>query len=560
MPELTNAQVADTLDQYARLLELAGEGPFRVRAYQRAAEAIRFLTEPISTVYREGRLQHIPGIGSGIAAALGELLDTGEYGPLVQLQNEVPLSVLDLLAIPGVGVKTAARLFRELEIRDLPGLEEAIAAGRLRNLPGLGAKTEAKIVAGLESLKRRTGRLRLGRGLPAARQMANAIAAVLPGHEVAIAGSIRRMEATVADLDLIVAADDQKAAIIQIEELPLVTQTVERRPDLVRLALTNGLLADVVVVPPAQFGSGLIAATGSPAHLAALGVPVPPAATEIAAYAAMGLAWIAPELRQGRNEVELARAGRLPDMVGVADIRGEFHCHTTWSDGSASVAEMAAAAASHGYTFLAISDHSRSLGVANGLDVARLAAQRAVIDDLNRRSRIRILAGAEVEVSRDGNLDYDDATLAGLDVVIASLHVGLRQPRQELTDRLIRVLENPNVDIIAHPSGRLIEQREGGDFDWDRVFTVAARTGTALEINADPARLDLSGDLARRALEAGCLLTINCDAHSPDGFNLIEYGIGTARRAGATPDRILNTWNLERVLAWLGSRGQGPSG
>src|SRR5579884_3904534 len=525
MPDLSNAQVADTLDTYARLLELTSGSPFRI------------LEEPVTAVNRAGRLQTIPGVGTGLAAAISELLATGEYRPLAELQEQIPRSVLELLAIPGVGAKTAGRLFQEFGIRDLAGLEEAIELGTLQG-PGLGAKTVEKIAAGLASLKRRTGRIRLGRALPAAQQLALAIHDALPDATVAISGSVRRMMDTVSDLDLVVAADDGETAATRIEELALVTQTRERRPGSLWLALSNGLLADVFVVPFEVFGRALVEATGSRAHLELLG-PLPPAPTEAAVYAALGLPWIPPELRQGRDEVTLAREGRLPNLITRPDMRGEFHCHTTWSDGAVSVGAMAAAAAQRGYEYLAITDHSRSLAVANGLDVARLAAQREVIVELNRTSPIRVLAGSKVEVHRDGRLDYDDATLARLDIVVASLHSGLRQPREELTDRLVRVLENPNVDIIAHPSGRLIEQREGGDFDWDRAFAVAARTGTALEINADPARLDLSSALARRALAAGCLLTINCDAHHPDGFDLIEYGLGTARRAGVTPDRVL---------------------
>jgi DNA polymerase (family 10) len=243
-------------------------------------------------------------------------------------------------------------------------------------------------------------------------------------------------------------------------------------------------------------------------------------------------------------------------LITASDILGEFHCHTTWSDGSLPVDRMVDAAKRHGYRFIGISDHTRSLGVANGLTVERLLDQRIDIDEANRASGIRVFASAEVEVSRDGRLDFDDETLAGLDVVIASTHVGLRQPKEELTKRLLGVLENPNVDIIAHPSGRLLERREPGDFDWERVFETAARTGTALEINADPARMDLKPELARQAIAAGCLLTINCDAHNPDGWNNLEYGIANARKAGVRSDQVLNCWPVERIDEWRLARGK----
>jgi DNA polymerase (family X) len=317
--------------------------------------------------------------------------------------------------------------------------------------------------------------------------------------------------------------------------------------------LQSGVEVDVYWSEPDRFGTDLIRATGSDSHLSLLGSDLPVASNEAAVYDALGLPWIPPELRQGTNEIE--RAAEIPGLVEVADINGEFHCHTTWSDGSVSVAEMAAAAAARGYQFLGISDHSYGLGVANGLTPERLQAQRVEIDAVNAAGTIRLFASAEVEVHRDGRLDHDAATLAWLDVVIASLHVGLRQPREEVTERLLNTLANPNVDIIAHPSGRLIEQRDGGDFDWDRVFGTAAATGTALEINADPARLDLTSANAERALAAGCLLTINCDAHSPGGFDLMVYGVAVARRAWARPERILNCWSVDRIEAWLANRG-----
>jgi DNA polymerase (family 10) len=276
-------------------------------------------------------------------------------------------------------------------------------------------------------------------------------------------------------------------------------------------------------------------------------------ATEEEVYANHGLPWIPPELRTGSKEFE--RCPEIPSLVTLNDIHGELHAHTTWSDGGASILEMARAAAGRGYAFLGITDHSHSLGIAGGLDVQRLVAQRQELAKVDGVDDIKVLAGAEVEVLRDGSLDYDNETLAQLEVVVASLHTGLRQPQPALTDRLVSVLQNPNVDIIAHPSGRLIERREGGDFDWERVFATAARTGTALEINAGPARLDLDPHLAQRASAAGCLISVNCDAHNPGGFSVMEYGVAMARRAWLTPDQILNCWSRERVLTWLQRRG-----
>jgi DNA polymerase (family X) len=321
-----------------------------------------------------------------------------------------------------------------------------------------------------------------------------------------------------------------------------------------RVSLANGLSADIYLTRPESWGTALLRATGNAAHIERLGAIPEEAATEEEIYASLGLPVIPPELRSGGEEFE--RPGEISSLVTLADIHGEFHAHTTWSDGAASVRQMADAAAARGYSLLGITDHSHSLAVAGGLDAERLGLQRIEIDEADGEAGVTLLAGTELEVHRDGSLDFDDETLAGLDVVVASLHSGLRQPREVLMARLLRVLENPNVDIIAHPSGRLIERREGGDFDWDRVFEIAARTDTALEINADPARLDLDPSLAYRASQAGCLITINCDAHHPTGFSLMEYGVAMGRRAWLRPDQILNCWSPADIRGWLSSRSR----
>jgi len=321
-----------------------------------------------------------------------------------------------------------------------------------------------------------------------------------------------------------------------------------------RVSLASGLAADIYLTHPGSWGTSLLRATGSAMHIERLGAIPEHAATEDEIYASLGLPFVPPELRSGDEEFD--RLEEIPFLVTLADINGEFHAHTTWSDGSASVRQMADAAAERGYRLLGITDHSQSLAVAGGLDVERLGLQRIEIEEVNGEAGVQLLAGAEIEVHRDGSLDYNDETLAHLDVVVASLHSGLRQPREDLMARLLRVLENPNVDIIAHPSGRLIERREGGDFDWDRVFEVAAQTDTALEINADPARLDLDPSLAYRASLAGCLITINCDAHHPSGFSLMEYGVAMGRRAWLKPSQILNCWSPAEIGEWLLTRAR----
>ncbi|HEY8445801.1 MAG TPA: helix-hairpin-helix domain-containing protein [Thermomicrobiales bacterium] len=555
MANPTNAEIADLLERMGRLLEIGGESAFRFRAYLRAAETIRTHATPVAELARAGKLRTIPGIGEGIAGIIREYLDTGTVQSLEEIERKVPPTLLELTAIPGLGAKTAYRLYTELGIVDLAGLEAAVAGQRLRTLPGMSERTETKIAEGIAALRRRTGRHRLGTVLPLGRQLVAELEKELPpGTRVSLAGSVRRMLETVGDLDIVIGTDEPERVVNAIKQHPSVARVRELQGDSLTVETTNGVRADIYLSPTATYGTNLVRGTGSDAHLALLGA-LPESPSEEDLYERLGLPWIPPELRQGLDEIELARAGNLDSLITIQDIRGEFHSHTTWSDGALSVLEMAQAAEIHGYQFLGISDHTHSLGVARGLDVERLRQQRVEIDAANQEVGIRVFAGAEVEVARDGRLDFEDEVLAELDFAIASTHVGLRQPREVLTQRLIGVLENPNIDIIAHPSGRLIEQREGGDFDWEKVFATAARTGTILEINSDPARLDLDAAHARQALAAGCLLTINCDAHHPDHWALLEYGVAIARRAGATPDRVINCWPIDRIEAWLRSRG-----
>ncbi len=550
----SNSAVADVLERHGRLLEIAGESPFRTRAFTRAADSLRLYPERVAEVAAEGRLREIPGIGEGISAAIIQILETGSFDAHRHLTDRIPETLAELTAIPGIGAKTALRLHSDLGVDGLAALEAALVSGRVRTAKGLGARAEAAMLAGIEAVQRRSGRAPLGIALPAARAFMAALSALRPDDAVSLAGSARRWDVTVGDLDFVVGSTDFKATGAAISSLAMVTDIDWIDDQSVRVALASGQAADIYLSQPAAWGTTLLRATGNAEHLERLGSVPDQAATEEEVYAGHGLPFIPPELRSGREEFE--RFAEIPSLVTPADIHGEFHTHTTWSDGAASVREMADAAAARGYSLLGITDHSQGLAVAGGLDIERLRLQRIEIDDANRETAVRLLAGAEVEVHRDGSLDFDDETLGGLDVVVASLHTGLRQPRAELTARLIRVLENPNVDIIAHPSGRLIERREGGDFEWDRVFAVAAQTGTALEINADPARLDLDPTHAQTASQAGCLISINCDAHHPSGFSLMEYGVAMARRAWLKPDQILNCWSPARIVEWLSPGGR----
>jgi DNA polymerase (family X) len=550
----SNYAVADVLERHGKLLEIAGESPFRTRAYSRAAEAIRAQKTPLSDISSREDLRAIPGVGEGIATAISELLRNGSFSAHDELKRQYPESLIELITVPGVGVKTALKLFTLLGVDSIDALDQSLTAGKIATTKGLGSRVEVTVREGLAALRRRTGRSPLGVALPLARVFVEEWSRLRPHETISVAGSVRRWDVTVGDLNFVVASSEFSATAGAFSELSLVTTSEQDSASTIQLGLVNGLRATVLLTDPETWGSALVRATGNAAHLKRLGTMPESAATEEEVYAARGIPWIPPELRNGEDEFE--RWAEIPALVQINDINGEFHTHTTWSDGGASIEAMANAAAERGYEFLGITDHSHGLGVAGGLDVKRLAEQKLELDALDGVSGIRLLAGAEVEVHRDGSLDYDDQTLANLDVVVASLHTGLRQPREMVTARLVRVLQNPNVDIIAHPSGRLIERREGGDFDWDEAFAVAAQTGTALEINADPARLDLDPALARRASDAGCLITVNCDAHSPSGFAQMDYGVMMARKAWLTPERILNCWPRSRVLEWLAARGQ----
>jgi DNA polymerase (family 10) len=551
---ISNSAVADLLERHGRLLEIAGQSPFRTRAFTRAAESLRLYPQRVADVAAEGGLRDIPGIGEGISAAITQILETGSFDAHRQLSDRFPETLIELTAIPGVGAKTALRLYSELGVDTLASLEAALVSGRVRSAKGLGARAEAAMLAGIESLQRRSGRTPIGVALPVATAFISAFSALRPLDMISLAGSARRWEETVADLDFVVGSNDLRATAAAILSLPMVENVQWPGEQSMRIWLASGQDADVYLSKPEAWGTSLLRATGNAMHIERLGSIPDEAATEEEVYASLGLPFIPAELRYGHLEFE--RFDDIPALMTPADIVGEFHAHTTWSDGAASIRQMAEAAAARGYSMLGITDHSHGLGVAGGLDTERLRLQRIEIDEANGDAGVRLLAGSEVEVHRDGSLDFDDDTLAGLDIVVASLHSGLRQPREELTDRLIRVLENPNVDIIAHPSGRLIERREGGDFDWDRVFTVAAQSGTALEINADPSRLDLEPAHAHRASQAGCLITINCDAHHPSGFTLMEFGVAMARRAWLKPDQVLNCWPPVRILEWISSRGR----
>ena len=574
--KLSNRELAEIFDTIANLLEIKGEVIYKVLAYRRAAESLENLGREAAEYWREGELTEIPGVGKAIAEKIDELLTTGKLEFFEELTAQVPASLKEVLQVPDLGPKKVALFWNTLGITSLAELEAAARAGKLRDLPGMGAKSEAKVIAGIESLARRTTRIPLGRAWPTAQELLAQLRQV-PGVAAAeAAGSLRRMRATVGDLDLLAAASDSAAVMEAFINHPLVARVLGKGETKSSVEYANGLRAQLWVHPPERFGTALQYATGSKDHNVRLremalkkGLSLSDqsflredgseilCATEEQVYELLGLPWIPAELREDKGEIQAALAGKLPDLIERSDVRAELHSHTTWSDGKLSVKEMAEAARQRGFKVLAITDHSPSLGVTGGLSIEDIRTQRAEIEAAQTElgDSIRLLQGTEMEIRADGTLDYPDEVLAAFDIVIASIHVSLRQLREKITERILNAIKNPHVDVIGHLTGRLIPDREGADLDMEAVLTAAAESGVALEINAHPARLDLEDVHARRAVQLGIPLSINTDAHSPADMDLMHFGVATARRGWVEAGDVINTWETDRLLAWLRKRG-----
>jgi DNA polymerase (family 10) len=572
----SNQQLADLFTRIADLLEIKGEVVYKILAYRKAADSLTNLGRDVMDVWREGKLTEIPGVGKAIAEKIDELITTGKLGFLQKLESEVPPGLVDLLQVPDLGPKKAALFWKQLGVTNLAELEAAARAGKLRDLPGMGEKSEARILAGIEALSRRTTRTPLGKAWPFAQELLKLIREAQGVQAVEIAGSLRRMRATVGDIDLLAAAADSGPAMQALLSHPQVTRVMSQGVAKASVEFENNLRAQLWVHPPERFGTALQYATGSKDHNVRLrelalkrGLSLSDqaflredgsellCAKEEEVYQTLGLPWIPPELREDHGEIQAALAGELPQVISVEDILADLHTHSTWSDGKLSIREMAKAARARGLKILAITDHSASLGVAGGLSVDEIQAQRAEIDAVQSElgDSIRLLQGCEVEIRSDGALDFPDEVLASLDIVIAALHSGLRQPRQQVTERMLSAIRNPHVDIIAHPTGRMIPNREGADLDIEAVFRAAAERGVALEINAHPSRLDLDDVLARRAVQLGIPLTINTDAHSEYDFDMLPFGVATARRGWVRAADVINAWGTDQLLGWLSRRG-----
>ena len=560
---MTNKEIAQRFVELADLLEFKDENAFKVRSYRRVARVLEDLSEDVAELAEKGTLEDLPGVGEATAKKIAEYIETGRIRRLEEAREGVPEGIAEVLSIQGVGPKKAAMMFKELGIGSVDELEEAAREHRLRDLPGMGEKTEQNILRGIRIARGGRERMRLDVALDAAGMVIDhlegkqgLVARITP------AGSLRRRRETIGDVDLLAVGDDPAAIIDEFTSGPYVADVLLAGETKASVIVEDDPhpQVDLRVVDADEFGSALQYFTGSQAHNIKLrglakkqGMKISEyglfkgdariaSAEEEDIYRALDMALIPPELREDQGEIEAALDGSLPDLVEPDDIRGDFHVHTDWSDGRNTIEEIAEAARERGLRFVAITDHSRTLTVANGLTVERVREQIEQIERVNRSlSGLRVLTGSEVDIQSDGSLDMPDDLLAELDVVIAAIHSGFKQPRRQITGRLVAAAEHPHVDIIAHPSGRLIGRRDPYDLDVPELIRACARTGTALEINANPERLDLTDGYCRMAKAQGVRLAIGSDAHGVEALRLIDLGVAVARRGWLEKDDVLNT-------------------
>ena len=562
---MTNAEIAAALDELGVLYELDGAVKYRVLAYGTAAKAIRESPVSVADLAAAGRAAEVPGVGKTLAEKIDALLETGEIPAAVKLKAKFPPTLVEVTRVPGVGAKTARRLFDELGVATLEDLKQAAEGERIRELKGLGPKAEQNVLAGLERLGDPgdgSGRVLLSMASPIAEELARTLREHPAAERVEVAGSARRWAETCKDIDLIATAEEPQALAEHLVGSPLIAAAGKPGPNGVRAQTQNGISVDLRIVAPEAFGNLLQHFTGSQAHnvqlredAVARGLSVSEhgitevesgevdlCATEEAVYERLGYAYIEPELREGRGELKVAREGKLPELVSVGDIRGDLHSHTTLSDGRNTLEEMAAAGRDRGYAYMAITDHSASHGFGDHVTAERLWERIAEIEAWNKGARgFRLLAGSEVNIGLDGALDYPDDVVEALDWVLASVHTSFAISEKEMTARVLAAIENPLVDCIGHLTGRLIGRREPYGIDIEAVAEAAARTGTMLEINGNPNRRDLSEQHARLAAEAGVTIVLNTDAHGVETLNNMDYAVATARRAWLTADQVANT-------------------
>lgn len=573
MPEYDNAAVAAILDDFAALLEIAGEDRYRFLSYHAAAQAVRAWDERITVTARDGRLTAIPSVGPKLAVAITSILARGTFAEYEELTKRIPGTLTQLTRVQGLGPKRVRTLFEDLGIATLDDLEDAIAAGRLAGQAGFGAKTLAAIEDGIRRCRELSARILLASAKPLADGLVAALRETPGVGDASEVGSLRRMRETVGDITILVAASDASSVLGALNDLPAVTQVTPVGADATELATTSGHAVLIRVTGPESWGAALQQLTGSARHndrlrqiagqqgleLSAAGVfrrsdgQRVPAPREADVYALLGMSTVPPEIREDLGEIELALAGQTPLLIGSADIRGDLHSHSTATDGRSTVEQNRARAAELGYEYFACSDHAYTLRMVGGLDERQLEEQWALIDDLNARDDggPRVLKAIELNIDDEGGVDYPEEVLARFDLCIASLHGGFAQPRAKATRRILRAMENPYVDIIGHPTGRLLGRRDPFDLDMEAIVAAAAETGTALELNAHPERLDLNDEHLRMARASGVKIAINTDAHEAVQMSHMRWGVATARRGWLEPADVLNAQPLPVLLSLL---------
>lgn len=569
---MRNNELAQIFREIALYLEMRGV-QFKPRAYEKVAYALEALEEPVAEILQRGgvkALQEIPGVGQAIAEKIEEVIRTGKLKYYEELKREVPVDVRGLTSIEGVGPKSVKVLYEKLKVKNVGDLEQAARAGKIRGLPHFGEKMEQKILKGIEFLKQGSGRFPLGSVLPLILEIEQRLRKLPEVTEVVVAGSTRRRKETIGDADLLAISKKPEKVMEFFVSMPEVMHIHGQGKTKSMVKLRNGMDVDLRVVEKESFGAALNYFTGSKDHNVALrriaqekglklneyglfrGSKRIAGKTEEEIYKALGLAYVAPELRENQGEIEAAKKGELPDLVGYGDLHGDLQTQTTWTDGSNSIEEMAAEAKRLGLEYIAITDHTKSLAMTGGSDEKKLLKQMAAIDKINQSLKgIKILKGAEVNINKDGTLDIKDEVLAKLDVVGVAVHSHFNLPRKEMTERITRAMRNPHADILFHPTGRVIQKREPYDVDMDAIIKTAKETGTVLEIDAYPDRLDLKDEHVRKVVQAGVKLVIDSDAHSVNHIRFLDFGIAQARRGWAEKKDVINTRPLKEFLKCL---------
>jgi DNA polymerase (family 10) len=565
-----NREIAEIFDKIADILELLNENPFRIRAYRNAGENIRELTEDIEDLAGRGELTGIPGVGPDLAGKIKEFISTGKIEDYEKLRKRVSEELTGLLGIQGLGPKTIIKLNRELGIKNLEDLERALEMGEVLKLRGMGEKKVEDIKRGIELFKKSRERIPLGIALPLAEDIVRRISKIPGTKGTAIAGSVRRMKETIGDIDILTEARDGERVVKAFTNLPFVKEVLAAGDTKGSVVLENGIQVDLRVVEPESYGAALLYFIGSKAHNIKLrtialekglkineygifrGDEKIAGETEKGIYETLGLQWIPPEIREDRGEIEAAQYGKLPELVKLEDIKGDLQMHSIWSDGKATIEEMALKAKELGYEYIAMTDHSPSSRIAGGLSIERLYEKKREVDALNKKLKgIKILMGSEVDVKSDGSLDYPDEVLKDLDIAIAAVHSGFKMDMESMTKRIVKALKNPFIHFLVHPTGRLIGRREGYEVDMDEIIRTAKEYGKALEVNSHYLRLDLNDINVRKAVNAGVKIVISTDSHAPDELDMMRLGVATARRGWAEKKDVLNTMRLNELSKWL---------